>query len=272
MTFFSSCFARVIFSNTIVGKCLKELFCETKQKEDVVNIETFGRVLGFLPPLRKGFFMAIVDLCRQPWFWGGTEAKAAYKALVPARSRSFMVRFSSAPPNVTVSFKEKGGNILHRRILRQVDESTCVFENGDMCSRATQPFKSLPHLVEEMKSIMHWKDLPGGPFSWIFNEPGQDGGYGGYTGGYNGYSSGVTYDEDDDVDEESDSGEGPAEAKPVPVKLLEKDLKVLTKIRFLNRSAVVTEVRGEKIQVIFSDLGRKEWVKKASLLERAFLE
>ncbi len=51
----------------IAIKCLKELFCEVKQKEEVVPLDHFGRVLGFLPALKKGFFGAVVDLCRQPW-------------------------------------------------------------------------------------------------------------------------------------------------------------------------------------------------------------
>lgn len=136
----------------------------------VVPLEHFGRVLGFLPALKKGFFAATVDLCRQPWFWGETDPKQAYKQLVPGKPRSFMVRFSSTPPNYTVSFKEKGGNILHRRVMRRYNEAEVRFENGDMCERAVEPFKSLPHLVEEMQNIMKWKPLTGGPFWWIFNE------------------------------------------------------------------------------------------------------
>jgi hypothetical protein len=254
----------------ICCKCLKELFCETRQKEEIVPIEKFGRTLGFLPYLKKGFFTSMIELCRQPWFWGAVDPKSAYKALVPAKSRSFMVRFSSTPPNYTISFKEKGGNVLHRRVLRQVDGSV-KFENGDMCERASRSFKSIPHLVEEMRVIMKWVPLPGGPFWWIFNENDNSrmtqGGYGGYSG----YSSKVSF-EDGAEDDESSEPEEEEIKLPSTTKLQLPNLKVLVKIRFLGRSGVITEVRGHKIQVLFSDNGRKEWVKEEGLLQRGFLE
>lgn len=42
-------------------------------------------------------------------------------------------------------------------------------------------------------------------------------------------------------------------------------------LKFLGRSGVVSEIKGNKVQVIFADNERKEWVKREALLERGFL-
>lgn len=262
----------------IAIKCLRELFAVTKNKEEVVPLDHYGRVLGFLPSLKKGFFAALVDLCRQPWFWGATDPKQAYKQLVPAKSRSYMVRFSSTPPNFTISFKEKTGNVLHRRVMRKYGESAVQFENGDMCDRAVEPFKSLPHMVEEMQIIMKWKALQGGPFWWIFNEKNAGGGGmgGGYAGGYGGFVQAEYEDEDDDETVKADGKQAkdapPPEKQQVQKKVTEADIAVMKRIRFLGRSGMITEVKGSKVQVLFRDNERKEWVKRAGLLERAYIE
>ncbi len=263
----------------IAVKCMRELFAVTKNKEEVVPLDHFGRVLGFLPALKKGFFAAMIDLCRQPWFWGHTDPKQAYKQLVPAKSRSFMVRFSSTPPNYTISFKEKAGNVLHRRVMRKYNEGAVRFENGDMCERAVEPFKSLPHLVEEMQTIMKWKPLQGGPFWWIFNEKANNSGGGGYAGGYGGYMNQFeTEYEEEDEDEETVAaavdakGAAAAAKKAQPQKMTEADIAVMKRIRFLGRSGMITELKGSKVQVLFKDNERKEWVKRAGLLERGYVE
>lgn len=263
-------------------RCLRELFCGNSNSE-VVTLENYGRVLGFLPPLRKtGWITDVVDLCRQPWFWGATDAKAAFKSLVPAKGRSFMVRFSGVPPNYTISFKEHGqnGNVLHRRVIRKFGVETVKFENGDMCEKANESFKSLPHLVEEMQKVMKWKALTGGPFWWIFHDPSKtsDPSKGGY-GGYGGYVR--AYDdkdlEEDDASEDSNQSKngskgGSAIQRPMLRKIEEADVRVLTKLRFLGRAGLITEVKGNKVQVLFHDNSRKEWVKKDALLERGFVD
>lgn len=151
-------------------------------------LQFLGRVLGFLPELKKGreWFAYLENLCRQPWFWGDTSSRAAYKALVPAPSRSFMVRFSGQAPWYTISFKEKGGNVLHRRIIRNYGEEAVKFENGDIHPRAGETFPSLPHMISAIQPLMRWKPLQGGPTWWIFHEQESTGdnralgGYGGY--------------------------------------------------------------------------------------------
>lgn len=56
--------------------------------------------------------------------------------------------------------------------------------------------------------------------------------------------------------------------KKAPQKLDRNAIKPLMKLRFLGRSGVVTEVKGEKLQILFADNGRKEWVKLDAVLER----
>lgn len=193
-------------------KCVRELFAVTGPRGEFVSIEKFGRVLGFLPELKRGreWFANLENLCRQPWFWADTSSRDAYRALVPAPSRSFMVRFSGQAPWFTVSFKDKGGNVLHRcvgllfvfllffcfslcvcrRIMRSYGAEEVRFENSDLHPRASETFPSLPHLISAFQPLMRWKPLQGGPTWWIFHE--QDdkgdaralGGYGGYFRGF----------------------------------------------------------------------------------------
>jgi hypothetical protein len=90
-----------------------------------------------------------------------------------------------------------------------------------------------------------------------------------------------------------------ASAAPVSTsrKMTENDVCVMTKIRFLGRSGIITEVKGPKVQVIFHDNGRKvtetrkdkrcfflkkqtkkkkkkkqEWVKKEGLLAKGIVD
>lgn len=85
-----------------------------------------------------------------------------------------MVRFSSNAPCYTVSFKEKGGTVLHRRIMRKYGEDAVKFENADMHPKAQETFPSLPHMITTMQPLMKWHALPGGPFWWIFQGPKDD--------------------------------------------------------------------------------------------------
>lgn len=49
-------------------------------------------------------------------------------------------------------------------------------------------------------------------------------------------------------------------------------VKPLLKLRFLGRSGIVTEVKGDKLQVLFSDNGRKEWVKLQAIIDRGITD
>lgn len=271
-------------------KCVRELFAVTTPQGEFVSLERFGRVLGFLPELKRGrqWFQHVTDLCRQPWFWGDTSSRDAYKALVPASSRSFMVRFSGQAPWYTVSFKEKSGQVLHRRIIRKYGDESVKFENADIHPRAAETFSSLPHMIETIQPLMRWKALQGGPTWWIFHEqevggkdPRQQ--YGGYfsqpqpqaakKGGGGGGGGGAVAAADEEDSSESDDAVTIAQPKkPVQTKITKDMLKPLLKIRFLGRPGVVTEIKGDKLQVLFADNGRKEWVKLQAVIDRGMGE
>lgn len=88
--------------------------------------------------------------------------------------------------------------------------------------------------------------------------------------------------EDDEDEDDSDEAKKPvasasAAASAAPPesaarKMTEADVAVMRKIRFLGRSGIITEVKGAKVQVLFTDNERKEWVKKDGLLLKGTVE
>ena len=256
-------------------KVMKQMFCDDRDgKNEKVRLQKFGRILAYLPEMRKGkdWFDTVTNFCRQDWFFGEFTSQEAYKHLVSESPRAYLIRFSNVIPYFTVSFKEPGGAILHRRIVKHWGEEAVSFEKADICPEAKDTFKTLPHLVDTISRVMKWHAVKkGGPFSWIFSS-----GDAVVDSGYYTHASHAFIESEDDEEEKSKPVEFSRKetlkvlSKLDMQRLKKEDLQPTKEIRYLGRSGVITEVTDGKVQILFRDIKRKEWILEKDLLQKGF--
>jgi len=83
-------------------------------KSHVINVQQFGRVLQYFPPLSKNWLEAAQKMVEQPWFFGQlTQSKANFR-LIGCKEGTYLARYStSAPGRYTISYVGKDGKIIH---------------------------------------------------------------------------------------------------------------------------------------------------------------
>lgn len=119
-----------IESDLPMAQCVKSLF----EHQGHVDIQSFGRILGFLGPLRKTskkWIEGITSLMSKPWFWGDCSGDLAQAKLkvgnVP--NGAFLIRFSRMDANFTLSYVH-GGRVWHTRIVHGYGSASYMLEGG----------------------------------------------------------------------------------------------------------------------------------------------
>jgi len=114
-----------------------------RQERTLVEIQHFGRVLGWFGPLVKGsksntIMNTVEEVCNQSWFHGDIDAIEAGTKLHGGEPGLFLVRFStSSVGGFTISRVTEEGKILHVKIDR-------TSKGGFVLQ---QEFKTLPELI-----------------------------------------------------------------------------------------------------------------------------
>jgi hypothetical protein len=156
-----------------------------------VTVDSFGRILGFLGPLRKTrrkWIAWVTTLLAQPWFWGecsGTLAQS--KLMVPnVPNGAFLIRFSRMDANFTLSYVH-GGRVWHTRIVHAYGSAAYMLEGGkteysslgafvDALKQkgvVTNPCPGLVFLFASFFSLT----LAGWPYEALFGNTKSEGGY-----------------------------------------------------------------------------------------------
>lgn len=82
-------------------KCLRQIFCEG----EIVTLPHFGRMLGFFGPLEKGVWLEdLMNVMKEPWFWGDTSREIACQKLAAEPRGTFLVRYASEDSFFTISY------------------------------------------------------------------------------------------------------------------------------------------------------------------------
>mmetsp|Transcript_51575 Transcript_51575/g.129377 ORF Transcript_51575/g.129377 Transcript_51575/m.129377 type:complete len:611 (-) Transcript_51575:33-1865(-) len=154
-------------------KCLKELLLsKTKDGREIVRMEQFGSVLGFLGPLhvsRGGatvpgsFLRKVVDVLRTQWFYGPLDGSGAIRNLKNKEPGTFLVRFSSQPGFFSISNVTDKKAIQHYRIIHEPASTTFKLDGADTV------YSSLVDLIHEHKaSLKLTVPCPEGPYDHLF--------------------------------------------------------------------------------------------------------
>jgi len=100
-------------------RCLKAILLPPTHHEHTteVKLENFGAILAWFPSPRNGnlFLKNLLEIMASAWFHGDIDGEEAVDRLAGKPEGTFLVRFSSEPPNFTVS-KVSQLEILHQRI------------------------------------------------------------------------------------------------------------------------------------------------------------
>merc|ERR1711991_1041793 len=128
------------------AQCIKALFDD----RGTVSVGSFGRILGFLGPLRKTkrkWINWITSLLAQPWFWGECSGNLSQsKLMVPiVPNGAFLVRFSRMDANFTLSYVH-GGRVWHTRIVHAYGSPSFMLEGGKT------EYNSLGAFVDALKA------------------------------------------------------------------------------------------------------------------------
>jgi len=109
-------------------RCFREIVAQTeggKKTRNKVDIQHFGRVLGWYGPLKnvgKDILTNIEGICREAWFHGDIDASEANLKLNGSAPGSFLVRYSTITVNFaaafTISRVTDEGTIVHVKIER----------------------------------------------------------------------------------------------------------------------------------------------------------
>lgn len=112
------------------SKCLRamvglEFTAGAASKTDMVHIESLGKVLHWLGPLKNTaestFFNRLADLLSQLWFHGAVGTGEAERLLKGREEGTYLVRFSTTNPGCyTISKVKKGGAPVHQRVEHKV--------------------------------------------------------------------------------------------------------------------------------------------------------
>ncbi len=159
-------------SDLETAQCIKALFDE----KGFVTVDSFGRILGFLGPLRKTkrkWINWITSLMAQPWFWGDCSGNLAQsKLMVPnVPNGAFLIRFSRMDANFTLSYVH-GGRVWHTRIVHAYGSASFMLEGGKT------EYSSLGAFVEALKAKgVVTSPVPGWPYEPLFGDVKSQGGY-----------------------------------------------------------------------------------------------
>jgi len=152
-----------IEENSANAKCLEALFATTAEGKQVVELKTFGHILGFFPKFVPSKWLEYVaSICEKPWFWGNTSQVEAEQGLQKGKG-DYLVRFSSSLNNYTLSYAVEG-RIYHTRILHPYGSLEFTVDGQ------TIKYKSLEDLLNSnMKMLGLNTPAAGGPFSVLFS-------------------------------------------------------------------------------------------------------
>jgi hypothetical protein len=157
-----------------------------------VTVDSFGRILGFLGPLRKTrrkWIAWVTTLLAQPWFWGecsGTLAQS--KLMVPnVPNGAFLIRFSRMDANFTLSYVH-GGRVWHTRIVHAYGSAAFMLEGGkteysslgafvDALKQKGVVTNPCPGLVFPVSFFFAHTHSQGWPYEALFGNTKSEGGY-----------------------------------------------------------------------------------------------
>lgn len=127
---------------------------------NMINIETFGKVLEYVGPLSSDFLVRLVSLMSRAWFHGTVDTGQAEESLKDRKPGTFLIRYSNrVPGQFTITRLDHEGNPVHKRIER---------ENG-LFVVSGKRYETLDVLVEkEWKNLNMISSAPGSPYQVIF--------------------------------------------------------------------------------------------------------
>lgn len=145
--------------------CLRAVLADKgKDNNLTVDVEKFGRVLGWFGPLRN-LLTTITNVLRQPWFFGYIEYNDADHRLANKQPGTFLVRFSSnsSPCCFAISKVNSQGKTVHLRIQHKFA--------GDFTLPENHKSDSLIGLIEACKGPVNLKfACPDSPYLHLFNQ------------------------------------------------------------------------------------------------------
>jgi len=109
---------------------------DTTNEDEVVYLETFGRVVSFFGPLvtnsSLSFLEKIRETLRKPWFHGDISSEESNTRLFGKPIGTYLIRFSlNGLGTFTLSRVSNSGSIVHQRFSFDIDMQKFIFKNNE---------------------------------------------------------------------------------------------------------------------------------------------